>query len=210
MIGIKVLEEVRSEINGDIKVLKSLGFGTYVQAEGLTQSGGVVRGVWKTTLRKLKREEVKKCLILGLGGGSAATLVKKFWPEAEVTGVDIDPIMVKMGKKYLGLDKLGMKIFIEGAEKFVKRQVGRTNKYNLILIDTYCGYDYPKRFEEENYLRYISKLLSDNGTAIFNRLYFGDKRPLAVKFGKRLEKTFARVEVFYPEANVMFICRNLL
>ena len=33
----KILEEVESGINGKIKVVKSLGLGTYIQVEGLTQ-----------------------------------------------------------------------------------------------------------------------------------------------------------------------------
>src|SRR3972149_4066106 len=97
----EVLAERTSPINGQIKVLRSLGLGIYIQVENLTQSGGVVYGVWKTSLKKVKRKkkEIKTCLILGLGGGSAATLVKKYWPLARVTGVDIDPIMVSLGKE---------------------------------------------------------------------------------------------------------------
>ena len=42
LIGTKVLEERHSKFNGDIKVVRRLGFGTYIQVEGVTQSGGVV------------------------------------------------------------------------------------------------------------------------------------------------------------------------
>lgn len=205
MLGVKILEEVTSPINGKITVLKSIGFGTYIQAEGLTQSGGVVHDVWKTTLRKLKKEEVKKCLILGLGGGSAATLVKRFWPKASITGVDIDQIMVNMGKKYLGLNEVDIKLKIIDAQDFLDDS---PDKYDLILTDTYQGYDYPEKFETREYLQLVKSRLSIKGIAVFNRLYFDDKRPLAVKFGKKLEKVFAKVDVFYPEANIMFVCRE--
>ena len=40
--GPKVLEKKKSKINGEIKVVKTLGLGTYIQVNGLTQSGGVV------------------------------------------------------------------------------------------------------------------------------------------------------------------------
>lgn len=70
-LGTKILEEAESKVNGKIKVVKSFGLGTYIQVEGLTQSGGVVEHVWNFAL---KRAELflpypKSILILGLGGG---------------------------------------------------------------------------------------------------------------------------------------------
>jgi spermidine synthase len=197
----EVLAEKISPINGRIRVLRSLGLGTYIQVENLTQSGGVVAGVWKTTLKKVKRrkKEVETCLILGLGGGSAATLVKKFWSDAKVTGVDIDPIMVSLGKKYLGLAKI--KVEIGDAKEFLRNK--RT--FDLILVDTYIGENFPEKFEKEDFLLSVKKSLSEEGIAVFNRLYYGEKRPLAVKFGERLDKIFGRVERIFPEANIMFL-----
>lgn len=199
------MEERQSTINGRIMVVRSLGFGTYIQVEGLTQSGGVVYDVWRTTLGKIRRKNLKKknCLILGLGGGSAALLVKKFWPEAKITGVDIDPVMVELGQKYLGLESLN--VVIKDAHDFIKRT---KEKFDLILIDTYIGYEYPKKFEKEEFLFLVKKSLSKEGLAVFNRLYSGEKRPLAIKFGEKLEKVFSKVDFVYPEANLMLLCYN--
>jgi len=218
LLGMKILEEKTSPINGKIKVVKSLGFGIYIQVEGLTQSGGVVEDIWRSALRKVKgkRQEVKECLILGLGGGSAAKLVRKFWPasrgepKAKITGVDIDPVMVEMGKKYMGLDKVQVKIQIQDAKDFlltISHQPS-TIKYDLILVDLYKGHEVPEKFQSENYIQLVRTVLASGGVAVFNRLYFGEKRPEAMKFGKKLEKVFSKVDYFYPEANVMFICYN--
>lgn len=198
----KVLEERNSAINGRIRVIRSLGLGIYIQVENLTQSGGVVYNVWKTTLRKIKRkkDEVEDCLILGLGGGSAASLVKNYWPKAKITGVDIDPVMIELGKKYLGLTKV--KVVIEDAEGFVRKD---KKKFDLILIDTYTGDEFPKEFEKEEFLKQIKKKLKKEGMAIFNRLYYGEKRKEAMRFGESLEKVFSKVERVFPEANILFI-----
>ena len=197
----EVLAERTSPINGQIKVLRSLGLGIYIQVENLTQSGGVVYGVWKTSLKKVKRKkkEIKTCLILGLGGGSAAILVRKYWPLARVTGVDIDPIMVSLGKKYLGLSRV--KVEIGDAKEFLKNK----KKFDLILVDTYLGENFPEKFEKEDFLLSVKSSLSGEGIAVFNRLYYGEKRPLAIKFGERLDKIFGKVERIFPEANVMFM-----
>ena len=212
-LGMKVLEKRVSPINGRITVARSLGLGTYIQVEGLTQSGGVVENIWKQTLRKVKskkeegitRSAIKRCLILGLGGGTAAKVIRKLWPEAKITGVEIDPIMIELGKKYLGLDLDD--IYIGDAEGVGKRLKVKGKRYDLILVDTYLGDQFPAGFESESFLKLILRLLRPEGTAVFNRLYYGEKRPEAVKFGEKLKKVFPNVEFFYPEANLMFICR---
>jgi len=209
--GIKILEEVTSPINGKIQVVRSLGLGNYIQVEGLTQSGGVVNEVWRTTLRKIRstKSEIRNCLILGLGGGSAAKLVRKFWPDAKIAGVEIDPIMVNLGKKYLKLDAVGVDVIIDDAYKFVANSSKLiAQSYDLILVDLYIGYDVPEKFQSENYIHLVRSLLVRSGTAVFNRLYFGEKRKEAEKFGEKLEKVFSKVERIFPEANVMFVCES--
>ena len=203
----KVLEEVDSPINGKIRVVRALGLGTYMQVENLTQSGGLIENIWRKTLKKVKskKRQLTSCLILGLGGGSAAMLVKKFWPNAKITGVDIDPFIVELGRKYLGLT--GLEVVISDAGDFIKRG---NKKYDLILVDTYVGYEFPKRFEEEKFLWIVKKFLTPGGITVFNRLYMADKRPAAVKFGSKLESIFPKVDYVFPEANVMFVCSDTI
>ncbi len=208
--GTKVLAEVTSPINGEIKVVKTLVFGTYIQVEGLTQSGGVMYSVWNTVLKKAKKEVdmLRNALILGLGGGDAARLIKKYWPEAKITGIEIDPEMVKLGQKYLGLDESKVTIKIQDAKDFVKSQVKAKKKYDLILIDVYVGYEVPEKFTEKEFIKQILKLTDKDGLVIFNRLYLGDKRKLAEIFHRELIKVFKKVRPIYPEANVMYLCSN--
>src|SRR5690348_2823074 len=113
-----ILEEASSIYNKNIKVLRTLAFGTYIQVDGLTQSGGILNSIWKEVLKKLSDRKFQSCLILGLGGGSVAKIVSKNYPDMEITGVDIDEKMVELGKKYLGLNKIDINIKIADANKF--------------------------------------------------------------------------------------------
>lgn len=205
-----MLEEVDSPINGKIKVIKGLAFGVYVQVEGLTQSGGILKSVWKKPLKKLKSQNliVENCLILGLGGGTVAGLVREFWPKTKITGVDLDSIMIELGKKYLDLDQFKVKVITGDAYDFVKysKLDIPNSEPDLILVDLYIGREYPKKFEDEKFIQCAKSILSSGGIIVFNRLYYGEKRSDAVKFGKNLEKIFAKVDVIYPEANVMYVC----
>lgn len=214
MLGTKILEEKRSKYNGNLRVVKTLGIGTYIQADGLTQSGGVVESIWKSTLRQINKLLINRssnqpvnCLVLGLGGGTVAKLVKKYWPEAKITGVEIDPLMIELGKKYLDLDKANIEIKICDALDFLTHHSSlKTRRYDLVITDLYCGDKFPKKFETENYIHLVRFNLARSGIAVFNRLYYGSKREEAVKFGKKLEKKFPKVDWFYPEANLMFLC----
>ncbi len=211
MFGTKILEEGESEYNGKLVVAKSFGYGTYIQSDGLTQSGGIVETIWKSTLRSIKHKSltINHCLILGLGGGTVAKLIGKYWPEAKITGVDIDPAMVKLGEKYLGLDREHVQVEIGDALDFLAHHPSpKIKNYDLIIIDLYNGDKFPEKFETENYMRLVGLHLAKGGLAVFNRLYFGDKRSMAVRFGRKLEKVFTKVDWFYPEANLMLICKK--
>lgn len=207
MIGTKILEERNSEYNGNLRVVKTFGMGTYIQAGGLTQSGGIVETIWRQTLRRINHKSliVNHCLILGLGGGTVAKLVRKKWPDAKITGVEIDPMMIELGKKYLKLNESKTDVKIVDAVKFLE---SNKTKHDLIIVDLYNGDKFPDNFETENYIQLTRTVLSSRGTAIFNRLYYGDKRPETVKFGNKLKNIFKNVEWFYPEANLMLICKK--
>lgn len=200
MIGTVILEERESEYNGHLRVVKTWGMGKYIQAGGLTQSGGIVESIWRSTLRQIKSAEykVQNILILGLGGGTLAKLLRKKYPDAKITGIEIDPIMIELGKKYLDLEKYNIDIKIQDARKF------KFGKYDLVIVDMYNGDNFPKEFESDEFLKKLTKFK----LTIINRLYFGDKRPDTVRFGNRLEKIFKNVNWFYPEANLMLICYN--
>ena len=193
MFGTKILETRRSKYNGDVKVLKTWGMGTYIQCNGLTQSGGIVEQIWKSTLKKIKSNDFNKILILGLGGGTLAKLLRKKYPNAKITGVEIDPIMIELGKKYLRLDDFNVDIKIQDADSF------KLKGYDLVIIDTYLG---------DKYVDLFNKDLLESKVVVFNRLFYGNKKKEALKFGKKLERLFKKVQVYYPTANLMYICYN--
>ena len=208
--GVVTLEEADSPINGKISVVKSLGFGTYLQVGNLTQSGGVVSGIWKKTLLKIKTliNEPQNILILGLGGGSCAKISRKLWPYSIITGVDFDKMIVELGVKYLDLGKDSAEIVVSDAFEFVEKAVRNKNVYDLITVDLFVGQEFPVIFEGDDFLKNVKSILSDGGIAVFNRLFFNEKRSQSMNFGEKLEKYFSKVEYFYPEANVMMICNK--
>ena len=205
-IGNKVIKTVNSKINGKIEVIKSLAFGTYISVGGLTQSGGIVYEIWKKTLKKIKRQKklIKNCVILGLGGGSVSTIVEKFWPKIKIIGVEIDPLMVKLGREFLGLKEVDIKL--NDAYDFCLKASKLKQKYDLLIVDLYVGDKFPDKFNSLKFINLTKKILSKEGVIIFNKLYYGEKRKESLNFAKKIEEVYRNVEYFYPEANLMLIC----
>ena len=202
----KVLTEVNSPINGKITVIKSIGFGTYIQVANLTQSGGILRDVWNKTLKlvKKKKPSISNCLVLGLGGGTVVQLINKYWSGVDIVGIDIDPMMIELGKKYLGFK--GVTIHVDDAWTFVEKKIKEKRKYDMVLVDTYIGDSFPKELESREFVKSVKKVVTSHGLVVFNRLYYDEKRKEAMQFGNLLEEEFAKVDIVYPEANIMFVC----
>lgn len=208
LAGHKVLATKQSKINGELTVVKDIAWGVHIMGGGVTQSGGVAQTVWNTSLKKAKliKPEIRTALVLGLGGGSIAKLIRKHWGHnPKITGVEIDPIIVELGKKHMKLDDYKVNIKITDAQKFIKKNKAR---FDLVCIDMYVQTDIPKKFETEKFIEQIHKLMNKGGIVVFNRLYYDEKRKSAHDFALKLEKTFPKTITVYPEANIMFVCKK--
>ncbi|OGD85804.1 hypothetical protein A2Z23_00810 [Candidatus Curtissbacteria bacterium RBG_16_39_7] len=208
LVGKKILFNGSSPYNGEIVVLQDI-FGRYLLASGLTQSGGMIKPLWKKAISKVNSQKVEKILILGLGAGSCLEAIFKKWPRAKITGVEIDPKMIELGKNFFGLSHRNLNIKIEDAADFTaKTQL----KFDLILIDLFSGEKYPKFLEEEYFLKNFKKILEKNGLLIFNRLYFEGQKESTNNFSKKLKKYFSLVNSFkFPSffpTNLLFFCQD--
>jgi precorrin-6B methylase 2 len=143
------LEVVKSRFNGNIKVVKFQNK-ISVWVGGYEQSGALVEKVFSC----IGLQEYRDVLILGLGCGS----IVKYLPNSKITGVEIDPEMIKIGKKYFNYQNT--KIIIGDATK-----LNFKNKFDLIIVDLY------KSGVADIFIP-DPKLLKRNGTVIFNQLDF--------------------------------------
>lgn len=201
-----VLETVDSPANGEIKIVKDLQ-GVRIIVGGISQSGWLVRKVWNSGVSKAAKEmpTPKDVLILGLGGGSAVEVVAKHWNQAKIIGLDIDPKMVEMGKKYLGLGKFEqLKVVIADAKAWTKGQ--KAHKYDAVLVDLFKGVNIPEFFTSEKFIKEVKRLVKDDGVALFNHLYSNLEKEDAEILQKKLEKIFKKVVIVRPEANIIFLC----
>ncbi len=209
--GTKILDKRESRYNGELTVIRDIAWGTYIKAGGLPQSGGLARKIWEKPLKQISNYQlpISNILILGLGGGGIIELLKKYWPDARITGVDIDQNIVELGKKYIKWDEEKVYIVIEDAQTFLDTKTKTSkSKYDLIIVDTYNGSTFPAKFTKLRFIQTLKVVMSKKGKVIINRLYGSVDRDQASKFGEMLETEFDSVERLYPVANIMFICSN--
>ena len=125
----------------------------------------------------LKMEHV---LVLGVAGGSVIkTLTEEIRFKGRITGVEIDPEIIKIANSYFNLDKISnLEIVIDDAFEFVLKT---KNKYDLIIIDIFQDTTMPNFLFEEFFQNRTCFLLKDKGIILFNTMCLSDKDNLRNK-----------------------------
>lgn len=222
LFGGEIIEKINSPINGEILVVKELSGKTVMRVGKIVQSGGLVEKIWESALSQVKshipkgfpkrnKSKVESSLVLGLGCGTVAELINKKWPEAQITGVEIDKEVIGIGKKYFDLDKIkNLSILNEDAIWWITSKFALVNKsrYDLILVDLYKGQEFPKEAEGEEFISGLKKILNKNGLIIFNRLYFGKHKNETEKFRHKLKQLFPKVSLIRTNFNHFLVCES--
>jgi spermidine synthase len=78
----------------------------------------------------------RRVLVLGLGGGSAARIVRAIAPDCEIVGVEFDPAVVRAAREHLDLDALDVRVVLGDALAFLREDESR---YDAILEDVFVG-----------------------------------------------------------------------
>jgi len=97
---------------------------------------GSVWGALALPVLALKQRPRPAVLVLGLGGGSAARVLKALAPEATMVGVERDRDVVETARRDFGLDGLGMEVVLDDAQHYLER--GR-RRFDLIVEDIFVG-----------------------------------------------------------------------
>lgn len=206
----QLIETQKSKINGEVQVTKL--FGSYRLVVGkYTQSGGLIHPIWKKALKWVKKR-IKKdspnILILGLGAGTAAKICNNLWPQSEITGIEIDPVVIDLAKKYFKLDSIpSLEVVKTDAIKWVHKNTNK-KKYDLILVDMYIGSEPPLKASSEQFLESIKNMLHTESLAIFNRLLIKEKTKDVEDFKTKLELNFPNLKRIRTPANAVFAVWN--
>jgi spermidine synthase len=110
--------------------------------------------------------EVKRVLMIGLGGGSISGYLGRFMPEATIDTVEVDPGVLMAAKKYFGVIETPRVRYHESDGRvFLSR---RKETYDLILVDAFQGGHVPFHLLTREFYTLIKQRLAPGGAVAFN------------------------------------------
>ncbi len=110
-------------------------------------------------------QSVKNALIIGLAGGTAARQLAEAYDGVQIDGVEIDPEVARLGKKYFALDRPDVNVIVDDGRYFLRRT---TSTYDLIGVDAYRQPYIPFQLTTKEFFQEVSDRLSPDGIAVVN------------------------------------------
>lgn len=175
-----------NEENGRYKLL----------VNGARESGAYIEDLWKHAFTHFQfpgTRKIQNILVLGTAGGTVIHLLHELFPGSRITGVDIDEVMISVGKKYFGLAEVpGVRLICNDANAFVKDYAG--SRFDLVITDIFVGPDIPDFVVTPAFQQRVKKLLGEKGLTIINYL----RQP---GYEKKAPKLFAVLASLYTKVS---------
>jgi predicted membrane-bound spermidine synthase len=108
---------------------------------------------------------IDSALLIGLAGGTAARQMADAYPGIQVDGVEIDPEIARLAKKYFGLDRPDVNIILQDGRYYL-RNTDKT--YDIIGVDAYRQPYIPFQLTTKEFFQEVSDHLNDGGAAVVN------------------------------------------
>jgi predicted membrane-bound spermidine synthase len=110
----------------------------------------------------------KNVLFLGVAGGTAIKQLVTVYPDVRVTGVDLDPAVLDVARRYFGLgDEKRVTLVADDARWYLANS---RDRYDMIAIDLYVTGHIPFFVTTEEFFRQVYDHLTPNGILMMNVL----------------------------------------
>lgn len=109
---------------------------------------------------------LRSVAILGNAGGTTARALGRFYPEARVDGVELDPAVSRVGRRFFGLgDNRRLTVHDADARPFLRRT---DKRYDLIIVDAYHQPYVPFYLATREFFRLARARLTPGGILALN------------------------------------------
>jgi predicted membrane-bound spermidine synthase len=107
----------------------------------------------------------KTALIVGLAGGTSAHSLLATYPDLQIDGVEIDPKVLQLARKYFALDDPRLVTHAEDGRYFLET-TDRT--YDLVALDAYRQPYIPFHLATQEYFKLVEQHLNEHGVVVVN------------------------------------------
>jgi spermidine synthase len=171
------IHTVKSDLSKSIEITWANGE-LVLDSENTNYSYGSLQRILRLGLKTIGFDKIvamEHVLVLGVAGGSVIkTLVNEIKFKGKITGVEIDPDIIKIANQYFNLDKVEqLEVVIDDAFEFVLKT---KEKYDLIIIDIFQDTTMPNFLYETFFTDQVCFLLRSKGVVLFNTMLLNEKQ----------------------------------
>lgn len=200
----EMVEKSSSTHNPHIEV--SYAFGRYMlNAENVNLSFGGLDKVFRETFSRIRKQlrGIHSVLLLGVGGGNVPVILRRYG-DFQITGVEIDAEILRMGYKYFDLgNHTNLKVVKQDAIDFVAES---DDAYDMVVVDLFIDDQVPPGAERPEFLRKIARMLTPGGILLFNRLMLNDRLVAKTNaFTQKMQEVLPGTRYFKAHVNRMLI-----
>jgi spermidine synthase len=150
-------------------------------------------GVWDAylALPPLLGKPLERVAILGNAAGTTARALGVYYPRAEIDGVEIDPAVSRVGRRYFGLDdNPRLTVHDADARPFLR---STDERYDLIVVDAYHQPYVPFYLATREFFRLVRERLAPGGIVALNVAAVPDDKRLVRAIGRTLRAELPQV-----------------
>ncbi|MCR5525886.1 MAG: fused MFS/spermidine synthase [Lachnospiraceae bacterium] len=137
-------------------------------------------------------DEKPSVLILGMGTGTFAAQCARYFPEAEVSGVEIDEKITDLAHKYFELPE-SVSVETYDGRAYLNAD---SKKYDVIMVDAYQDITIPFQMSSVEFFSMVRDHLKENGVMVVNlNMYDGDGETITSYLSDTIASVFADVSV---------------
>lgn len=148
-------------------------------------------------------DKLEKAVIIGMGGGRITWYLSHFVPEMQVTGVELDPEIVRIAGEYFDVHEgPNLKIVTRDGRVFMRRTKER---YDYIVVDAYRGAFVPFHLLTQEFYQLLEDRLEPGGVVVQNI------EPRTMLFDHALatiSSVFDNVDLYKAGGNIVAIAHN--
>ncbi|MBT8148841.1 MAG: methyltransferase domain-containing protein, partial [Gammaproteobacteria bacterium] len=155
-------------------------------------NGGVWDMLW-LPLCFLPTQQVRRVLMLGVGSGAALKKIHDFYPQAKLTGVDIDGQHLRIAKRFTRLCSANIKLIEADAQAWLRTAQGF--KFDIIIDDLFIeqGGEPSRAFAfDAKWLGLLRRRLAKNGLLVANCVAMAEARQLLQQPAAKTQRPGAR------------------
>jgi spermidine synthase len=155
-------------------------------------------GVWDTYLAvpDLLGRPPRRVAMLGNAAGTAARAYARYYPFTEIDGVEIDPAVSDVGRRFFGMDEIPrLEVHDVDARAFLRQT---DHRYDVVIVDAYRPPYVPFYLATKEFFELVRDRLEPGGVVALNVATTPDDHRLAEAIGGTLATVLPRALSWQP------------